>query len=328
MSRAEAQHRPLPPLKYTGGALDRAGALRRDPAWIRAQLAHPGARVIPLWRDRVLIDDAEGESPRAALRQLAAVAGVSPDAPQALLGLDADGAPIFAADLGESPEESLGNLTGDGRFVSLRHAGPTLDLDQAALLGYASGLMAWHRRAQFCGECGAATAMDEGGNVRRCTSPDCHSHIYPRTDPAVIMLVERPASGDQPARCLLARSARLPVGMYSTLAGFVEPGESLEEAVAREVREETGVEVGGTRYMGSQPWPFPASLMIGFRAHAATEAIRIDPGELQEARWFTAAEVAAFRDSSDEAAPFRLPRRDSIARMLVDQWVAESLATH
>lgn len=329
MPRAEpdtTEPSSLPPLKYAGGALDRAGAERRDPAWVAAQRADPAARVIPLWRGRVLVDDVETDHPRAALRELASIDAACADARIALLGLDRNGAALFAAELGDLPEESLGGIIGNGSFVNLRHVGPALSHDQAALLGYAHGLMAWHRRARFCGECGAPTTMDEGGYVRCCTGAECSAHVYPRTDPAVIMLVVHPASGDAPARCLLASHGRLPGGMYSTLAGFVEPGESLEEAVAREVREETGVEIDGARYVGSQPWPFPSSLMIGFRASATTEAIRIDPGELQEARWFTAREVAAFGDSSDDAAAFRLPRADSIARWLVDSWVAEQLA--
>lgn len=313
--------------KYAGGTLDRAGAERRDPRWVEAQRADPAARVIPVWRDHILIDDPDGDDPRAGFRDLAAITAIDPTATVTLLGLDERRTPIFAADLGDISEQSANEIAGPGRFMKLRQVGPLLSLDQAALLGYANGMITWHRHARFCGDCGAATEVDEGGNVRRCTAPGCGTHIYPRTDPAVIMLVEHPATDDAPARCLLARHARLPSGMYSTLAGFVEPGESLEEAVVREVREETGVEVDEVRYFGSQPWPFPRSLMIGFRARATTEAIHVDPDELQEARWFTAAQITGFGDSGDETAAFRLPRADSIARALVDGWVAEQLTS-
>jgi NAD+ diphosphatase len=157
--------------------------------------------------------------------------------------------------------------------------------------------------------------------VRVCTA--CGTESYPRTDPAVIMLVHRPAAGGEPARCLLARSPRFKPGMFSTLAGFVEPGESLEDAVARETLEETGVRVGRVVYHGSQPWPFPASLMIGFRAEASTTELTIDGEEIADARWFTAEELASFGEWGDEDAALRLPRRDSIARLLVDAWVAD-----
>jgi NAD+ diphosphatase len=141
----------------------------------------------------------------------------------------------------------------------------------------------------------------------------------------VIMLVTRPATTERRARCLLGRHGRLPRGAYSILAGFVEPGESLEDAVAREVWEETGVRVRDVRYAAAQPWPFPYSMMIGFTADAETEDIAIDPEELEDAQWFTAAELAAFGEWEDDSATFRLPRRDSIARHLIDQWVrAES----
>ena len=317
---------PSPALKYAGGTLDRAAVARRDPAWLAAQRANPDARVIPIRGDQVLVDESADDGPRAALRTLAAISAAAPDAALVLLGVDASGAPIFAADLAGVSEEALARVIADGRFAHLRHVGPALDHEQAALLGYANGIIAWHRRARFCGECGAPTEAAEGGFVRNCTADECGAHIYPRTDPAVIMLVVLPPSDGRPARCLLARHPRLPAGMYSTLAGFVEPGESLEEAVVREVREETGVQVDAVRYIASQPWPFPASLMIGFRARATTERIEIDPEELGEARWFTAEEVAAFGDSTDDHASFRLPRRDSIARSLVDGWVAEQLA--
>ena len=163
------------------------------------------------------------------------------------------------------------------------------------------------------------------GHVRQCTNPECGTESFPRTDPVVIKLVIRPASENRPARCLFGRNRRFPRGAYSLLAGFVEPGESLEDAVAREVWEEAGVRVRDVRYEASQPWPFPYSMMLGFRAAAETEEIVLDGDELDEARWFTAAEVAEFGEWEDESAEFRRPRKDSIARALIDLWIEEQL---
>jgi len=170
----------------------------------------------------------------------------------------------------------------------------------------------WHSRHRFCGVCGAPTVAQTAGHTRLCTNPDCATVHFPRTDPATIMLV---TDGD---RCLLGRQKVWIPGMYSTLAGFVEPGESLEQAVAREVREESGIEVDAVRYHSSQPWPFPASLMLGFHAVARSRDLVIDPEELEDGRWFTAREVRNFA-----ALGLSLPRPDSIARRLVESWLAE-----
>jgi len=184
---------------------------------------------------------------------------------------------------------------------------------QGALLAYARGMLTWHRRHRFCGSCGGATDSAEAGFLRVCRNPECQHHHFPRTDPAVIMLV---VDGE---RCLLGRQARWPAGMYSTLAGFVEPGETLEEAVAREVKEESGVSVRRVRYHSSQPWPFPTSLMLGFYAEAASHDIAVNGDELEDARWF---ERGWLREN-DGKNGFFLPRRDSIARRLVNDWLAE-----
>lgn len=295
---------------------------RRETEWLDAIRADPAARAVPVWRDRVLVRDADS-APHAALTSLATIAPLvaERDAVHPFLGLDGE-VPVFAVDLSDLPEDALDGVSGDASFVDLRRVGPALAHDDAAMLGYARGIVAWQRRARFCGSCGAATEPHAGGHMRRCTNAGCATETYPRTDPAVIMLVEYRPEGGEP-RVLLGRHRRLPPGVYSTLAGFVEPGESLEEAVAREVLEETGVRVASVRYAGSQPWPFPASLMIGFRATAATEAVQVDPEELDEACWFTAEELATFGEWGDGSAARRLPRRDSIARMLVDEWMAE-----
>ncbi|HEX5795533.1 MAG TPA: NAD(+) diphosphatase, partial [Geminicoccaceae bacterium] len=176
----------------------------------------------------------------------------------------------------------------------------------------------WHSRHRFCGACGGATVSAQGGHIRRCQI--CDAQHFPRSDPAVIVLVTHthPEHGE---RCLLGRSARFPAGIYSTLAGFVEPGESLEETVRREIYEEAGVEIVDLRYRSSQPWPFPASLMIGFRATASSDALRLDPDELVDAGWYSRAELI-----DPERRPVQLPNRDSIARHLIEDWLYEEPA--
>jgi NAD+ diphosphatase len=170
----------------------------------------------------------------------------------------------------------------------------------------------WHATHKYCGSCGAPTESREGGHLRVCTDPDCARAHFPRTDPAVIMLV---AKDD---RCLLGRKAEWPPGRYSTLAGFVEPGESLEDAVRREVMEETGVVVSDVEYHSSQPWPFPASLMLGFFCRAETEVVQRNDKELEDARWFTREELRNGNGGMGIA-----PRPISIARRLIDDWLTE-----
>jgi NAD+ diphosphatase len=311
------------PLFYTGPSLDRCAQRRRDPDWIAARLAEPGTLVVPVWRGNCLVSAEAGGHRAAFLSVGSALALGAPPASMPLLGLSTGegtggvpgGAAIFAADLSalEDPA-SLPELSAAGGFEDLRAAGPTLPLAEGALLAYAKGLLWWHIRHGFCGVCGSPTESAEAGHVRRCADAACATQHFPRTDPAVIMLVH---DGD---RVLLGRQSRFPPGMYSTLAGFVEPGESLEEAVAREVREEAGVEVEEVRYLASQPWPFPSSLMLGFFARAATTEIRVDSDELEDARWFGREELLA----AGEGDAFRLPRRDSIARRLVETWLGRA----
>ena len=237
------------------------------------------------------------------------------------LGRD-DRGPLFALDLSLYRPELVEPLVGDNDFIDLRACGWLLDAEQAAQLAYARGLVYWNRHHRYCGSCGAPTRSENGGHQRRCSLEGCGRVQFPRTDPAVIMLVEDLSDPARP-RCLLARNSRFPNRMMSTLAGFVDPLETLEETVRREVFEECGIRVGRVDYRASQPWPFPSSIMLGFHAEARSTEINIDGIEIEEAYWFEAEQLADFGEWGDGGDNFCLPRRDSIARYLVDSWVEE-----
>jgi NAD+ diphosphatase len=295
---------------YTGSLLDRASNRRNDTAWIEAQLADPHSLFVPVWRARSLMRGvAEGNPEAVFLTGEAAAACRMVGGPWALLGIAGDGRAMFGIDL--SAAEDPVPLLPDGlaKFEDLRGVAGALPAGDASVLAHARGLLHWRVRHRFCGGCGAPCEPQSAGNVMVCTA--CGTHHFPRTDPAVIMLIWR---GDH---CLLGHSQRFPnATMYSTLAGFVEPGESLEEAVAREVLEESGIVVGEVRYHSSQPWPYPASIMLGFYGEALSEAITVDPSELVDARWFSRDDLR-----HHEARGFGLPRRDSIARRLIEDWL-------
>ncbi|HWK44847.1 MAG TPA: NAD(+) diphosphatase [Stellaceae bacterium] len=308
---------------YAPGDLDRASHLRKDEAWLRDRLTDPTSRFAPVWKSQHLVVTSP-DGPTAVLARPDHVASVLPQANAVIfLGIE-DGGARFAIDLPpeEAPpldrlagavDEALGQGAAEPRFQDLRAVGPLLPRAEGALLAYARGVIHWHGRHRFCGVCGSPAESAEGGHVRRCANPACATTHFPRTDPAVIMLV---TDGDQ---ALLGRQPVWPKGMYSTLAGFVEPGESLEAAVAREVYEEAGVVVDDVRYHSSQPWPFPASIMLGFYATARGTDIKVDQTEIEDARWFDRDWLRTHHD--DEA--FRLPRADSIARRLIEDWLAQ-----
>ncbi len=295
---------------YTGNRLDRVSARREDASFVAAALSDPTSVFAPVWRARNLMRGVESGQPQAVLIGAEAASELRLAAGGwALLGLDEDGRAVFTVDL-SAVEDPTALLPPElGAFTDLRAVAGLLPRHEAAVLAHARALMHWRSRHLFCGVCSAACEPVSAGHVMRCTS--CGTTHFPRTDPAVIMLV---TDGDS---ALLGHSQRFPnTTMYSTLAGFVEPGESLEEAVAREVREESGIVVGRVRYHSSQPWPFPASIMLGFYAEALTREITIDPEELRDARWFTRAEL---RDHAKLG--FSLPRADSIARRLIEDWI-------
>jgi NAD+ diphosphatase len=310
-----------PFIRYAGGHLDRAGLFRKDDDWISAQLSDPKTQIVPVWRSKNLIDELDS-APKARLMDRADANEVLAMASQTtLLGIQGDIA-YFAADLSILDEDPAHKLFNQGIFTDLRHVGPLLGAKESSLLAHARGMLFWHQKHQHCGVCGALTKSHEGGHVRKCVSTECGAPTFPRTDPAVIMLItHQPASG--PAQCLLGRQGVWSTGNYSTLAGFVEPGESLEEAVAREVHEEAGIHIKNVTYQASQPWPFPASIMLGFWGEATTTNIQVDENEIEDAQWFNAPDLRGFGEWGDEDAKFHLPRRDSISRYLIETWLTK-----
>lgn len=293
---------------FAGGALDRAGMLRRDPAWLVQALLAPHARfallhgLAPLCRE-----DGLGGLVARWLSQ-GERAGLIGAGEPVLLGLDGAGAPHFALALAPEADAPL-ELLEDAHFEELRAAAARLAGPDAAALGCAKALLDWHARHGFCARCGAPTQQREGGWKRLCLR--CAAEHFPRTDPVVIML---PTAGE---RCVVGRQRRFPPGVYSALAGFVELGESLEEAVARETLEEIGLPLRGLRYWGSQPWPFPSSLMLGFHAEVEEGPLRLDLEELEDARWLTRAEAQA--GLAGEGA-VRFPPPLAIAHWLLRTW--------
>ncbi len=300
-------------LAYSGGTIDRASNQRTDQAWVDATLAAPGARVIPMWQDRCIVS---GDPAVPAILAAAGAAGVLEAAAETVfLGLDEAGG-LFAADLSPLGESQAAELAGGERALDVRGFVGTLALPEAALLGYARGLLYWNRHQQYCGTCGSRTSSGHGGHLRSCQNQGCARLHFPRVEPAVIMLVE---TSGTPRKCLLARHQGSAPDGFSTLAGFVDVSESLEDAVRREVAEETGVIVETVTYLGSQGWPFPSGLMVGFRATAVTEAVTADGEEVLEARWFTRGQLMDLAASRG-----RLGREDSIGRYLLHSWLAET----
>jgi NAD+ diphosphatase len=321
---------------YAAPGFERAGLRRRDSGWIVERIADPASLFVPVWRNQNLIIEIDGGEPRAVVLGWGGLAPLIGDGGAAeerlargeivFIGVVEERA-HFALDLSpvEAPLDMLhspalaasGIEAASARFADLRQLGGRLDRREASLLALARAILFWHARHRFCGLCGSPTRSEEAGHMRRCTDPACNTMHFPRTDPAVIMLVTHGESA------LMGRSRHFPPGMYSTLAGFVEPGESLEDAVAREVREESGIEVGAVDYHSSQPWPFPANIMLGFHAHALTTEITVDLGELEDARWFERRWLLSHVDDDT----FRLPRHDSIARRLLEDWLYGRVAS-
>ncbi|MDH3640874.1 MAG: NAD(+) diphosphatase [Gammaproteobacteria bacterium] len=300
---------------FAGNPLDRADAQRRDPEWLAAAAGEPGSRYLAFSNLNVLLT---GDEPELGWLSSQVIQDLRLNAAPILLGLD-DGVAHFAIDVSElaDPEHEL-NLDGDWRFEDCRSAGMLLSTERTGIVAQSRSQIDWHRRHRFCSVCGARSEPERGGHVRRC--PACRAEHFPRTDPVAIMLI---TNGED---CLLGQSAgRLArTGMYSALAGFIDQGESIEEAVRREVREEAGVEVGEVGYHSSQPWPFPSSLMIGCHGKATSTDIEIDPNEMADVSWFSRSDV---RRALDQANPdLKVPGPIAIAHHLIKAWVEDGVA--
>ena len=275
--------------------------MRQDAEWFASALDDARSRVVVVWNSRSLV--AGERTIRGAFLELRELPAERRTVADLILLGRFNGANYFAYEVEAIDPPAL--LAG-ARFEDLRLVASLLPPDEAGLLGYARALISWRRRNRFCGTCGTPTLPAKSGHVLVCTNPACRHDLFPRLDPAIIVLIT------DGTRALLGRQASWPIGRYSTIAGFVEPGESLEDAVAREVLEETGVAVDHIVYHSSQPWPFPASLMLGFTAHAISQEIQLRDKELEDARWFTRADIVG-------GTPL-LPPRQSISFRLIEDW--------
>ncbi len=298
--------RPIPLTAPNG--IDRAAHHRLDEAWLAAAWSHPRTRVFVVSGGQVLIDENE-----AGVTEL--VTTPSFEAPlteshRYFLGTDEDGVSYFALQKDSLP----GPIDQSARAAGLREAGMLLSPREAGLMVHAVALENWQRMHRFCSRCGERTSIAAAGHIRRC--PACGAEHYPRTDPAVIMLVT-----DEEDRALLGRQVHWPEGRFSTLAGFVEPGETIEAAVRREVHEEAGIAIGHVEYVASQPWPFPSSLMLGFIAQATSAEITVDGEEIEEARWFSREELREAMEAGKVLPPYGV----SIAARLIELWYGKPL---
>ena len=299
-------------IPFQATPLDRASEKRTDAAWIAARRKDPTSYILPMWKQQPFLFQ-QGEKLEAGLVKpglCESLAGL--DATWIFLGLEKDRA-MFALDISaaKNPAEE-GPLAGLGLFKDLRMAAPLLPDGDIAICSQAKAMLHWHETHGYCAKCGAKSHLAEAGYKRECG--ECKAEHFPRTDPVSIMLVTH---GDE---CLLGRSPHFAAGFYSTLAGFIEPGETIEAAVAREVMEEAGVKVKNVRYFTGQPWPFPSSLMIGCFAEAEGKDLTVDKKELEDARWFTKTEI---REYLAGKGPVRMPGHIAIAHHLIKAWAEE-----
>ena len=298
---------------FAGNPLDRVSYRRSDAEWLAEQLAAPESLALALWNGKPLVETAAGGGVQIAYLA-AGMARVLAGGPERLLflGLWKETA-IFAVDLDGEGDPADGPLEGLGRFEDLRAIAMTLPGTEAGIIATAKSMFEWRRRHRHCPACGSVSEVAEGGWKRIC--PTFRAQHFPRTDPVVIMLAVK---GE---RCLLGRQAAWPKGMYSALAGFLEPGESIEEACARELYEEAAVRATSVRYHSTQPWPYPASLMIGLIAEIETEDATADNIEIDEVRWFTREQARALvrGEMGDAKAPGGL----AIAYQLIKAWSEE-----
>jgi NAD+ diphosphatase len=303
-------------IPFTGNPLDRASEKRGDADWVNMRRRDPGSLILPMWRlQPFLLGTENGGAPAELgwLRPGLCEVLSGPDGVSVFLGLEG-GRAFFALDIsGAVDPANEGPLAGLGYFREARGAAMLLPARDAAIMGQAKALIDWHQRHRFCARCGALTNIADAGYRRHCDA--CGADHFPRTDPVVIMLA---TYGDS---CLVGRGRQFPRGMYSALAGFIEPGETIEEAVRRELKEESGIETGTVTYRFNQPWPFPSSLMIGCFAEALTTELHIDENELAEARWLDRATARALIEGA-RVDGIGLPPPIAIAHHLIKAWAS------
>ena len=303
---------------YDDIKLDRAHHLRIDDKWLSYNTGNSNVQIIPVWQNQNLIfsNNNEKNPPSAAILSGEAATTVRKITETIVfLGVE-DNIIYCAADLSHIQKPDHAIIPKGTIFEDLRRIATNLDPVEAGYLAYARALIYWHQGHKYCGTCGYQTKSSRAGHQRICLNAQCGQSHFPRTDPAVIMLVTHPTKD----KCLLGHNKKFRGLRFSTIAGFVEPGEMLEQAVAREVYEETNIHVQDIIYKASQPWPFPASIMLGFRAQAVTTEIICHDEELAEARWFTREQVREMSINHEMLPPEKL----SISRWLIDCWLSEA----
>ena len=301
-------------LNYSDMPLDRCSNVRKDPIWLKGQLSSQSVWLLVKNNETLFIKN----TPQIKFLPYEKIAQLN--LTNALfLGLNTTQQGVFALDVSTIDDTILAPILSGAEFMDIRKQGPLVDIKEGSIAALARGLCYWHAMHRFCGRCGSKNHLVEAGHSRLCENERCKHPTFPRTDPAVIMVVTK-TFADGIERCLLGRQAVWPTGMYSSLAGFVDPGETLEQAVAREVKEEAGIDVDDVTYVASQPWPFPSSIMLGFFAKATSEQINVDKDELDDAKWFSREDLANFGNWHDEGDHLKLPRTDSISRYLIEHW--------
>jgi NAD+ diphosphatase len=295
---------------FVARGLNRAHHRRKQAEWIRERFEDPGSLFIPVLDSRVLVSD--GPNPRPVLLGRGEIGPALADNEAFFLG-EENGAGIFAVGMSGGDAASHALPPGRGSFRDLRSVGALLSGRDGSLLTYAKTITYWHGRNRFCGVCGSPSASMEGGHLRACSNPDCGALHFPRTDPAIIVLIRL---GNRGEKCLLGRQPAWHERKYSVIAGFVEPGESAEAAVVRESLEEAGVAIKWVYYHSSQPWPFPCSLMLAFTADAEDERVCPGDGELEDVRWFSRQELR----SAVEEGEVLLPTPASVSFRLLEDW--------